>query len=466
MTSRNQVQLLACYELGRQPLSIAWPLAFLKEEGIGAVGFDLAVENFPVKVIQEAHFVGISVPMHTALRLGVQAARRVRKINPATHIAFLGHYAQLNSEYLLQPENAQSHKGLADSVLSGEYEEHLVRLVKSVTDYGSMDLSEKELASQNGHPHLDRIKFPIPDRSGLPHLSNYSQFVENGSSKIAGYTETTRGCLHTCRHCPVVPIYEGRFFVIQPETVIADVRQQVEAGAEHISFGDPDFLNGPGHGIRVATALNDEFPRLTFDFTTKVEHIIEMERQIEELKDLGAAFVISAFESTSDKVLNLLKKGHTKADLERALSIVRRINLPLQPTWVPFTPWMTLEDYLHMLSWVRENGLINNIPPVQYSIRLLVPPNSALMKNDQTKIWFGDLNPGEFVHGWRHEDQRMDQLQRTVTTIAETAGMSYHKGFLRVERAAYKAAGRPMPEFLPVPAVRVNPPRLTEDWFC
>ena len=186
MTSQNRVQLLACYELGHQPLSIAWPLAFLNQEGIGAAGFDLSVENFPIKVIQEAQFVGISVPMHTALRLGVKAARRVRKINPSAHIAFLGYYAQLNSEYLLQPENAQSNKGVADSVLSGEYEEHLVELVKTIAANGSINAAEKEVVSQNGHPNLNRMNFPIPERSSLPDLSNYSRFVENGSSKIAG----------------------------------------------------------------------------------------------------------------------------------------------------------------------------------------------------------------------------------------------------------------------------------------
>ena len=264
----------------------------------------------------------------------------------------------------------------------------------------------------------------------------------------------------------MVPIYEGRFFVIQPEIVLADIRQQVEEGAEHITFGDPDFLNGPGHSIRVARALNNEFPGLTFDFTTKVEHIIEKEREIEELKDLGAVFVISAFESTSDKVLNLLKKGHSRADLKRALSILNRIHLPVQPTWVPFTPWMTLEDYLDMLSWVRENGLINNIPPVQYSIRLLVPPNSALMNYDQTKSWFGDLIPEEFVHEWQHEDKRMDQLQCTIAAIAEMSGMSYFEYFSRIQLEAYQAAGQPVPEFLPNISPGGHPPRLTENWFC
>jgi len=41
----------------------------------------------------------------------------------------------------------------------------------------------------------------------------------------------------------------------------------VAAGATHITFGDPDFLNGPGHALKVVRAAHAEFPRLTFDFT-------------------------------------------------------------------------------------------------------------------------------------------------------------------------------------------------------
>jgi radical SAM superfamily enzyme YgiQ (UPF0313 family) len=442
-------------------------LAFLKEEGINAQGYDLSVEALPKGALREALFVGISVPMHTALRLGVQVAGRVRQINPSAHIAFLGHYAQLNSEYLLKPDKDQSNIPLADSVLSGEYEKHLVALVKKTLPNGSNGpVLEKSLAAQNGQPYIERLKFPLPDRFGLPRLSNYSRFEENGLSKIAGYTEASRGCLHTCRHCPVVPIYDGRIFVVQPEAVLADIRQQVKAGAEHITFGDPDFLNGPSHSIRIAKALNDEFPKLSFDFTAKVDHIIEKEREIRELKRVGAAFVISAFESTSDRVLSLLKKGHTRSDLAKVLSILNNIDLPVQPTWVPFTPWTTMEEYLEMLSWVRANGLIANIPPVQYSIRLLVPPNSALIKNNETKKWFGPLKPEEFVHEWVHADRRMDQLQLSTAIIAEMAGGSYLQGFLEIEKEAYKVAGKSKPKFKPVVTPRIKPPRLTEDWFC
>ena len=192
----------------------------------------------------------------------------------------------------------------------------------------------------------------VPDRSTLPDVDHYAHLSLNGTLLAAGYVESTRGCLHTCRHCPVVPVYNGRFFVVPADIVLADIRQQVEGGARHITFGDPDFLNGPGHSLKIASAMNREFPELTFDFTAKVEHIIQHIETVRELASLGAAFVVSAFETTRDNVLDRLRKGHSLADMEQALSILNEIGLPDQATWVPFTPWTSLEEYIEMLAWI------------------------------------------------------------------------------------------------------------------
>src|SRR5206468_1333924 len=185
--------------------------------------------------------------------------------------------------------------------------------------------------------------------------------------------EASRGCLHLCTHCPIPPVYGGRFFVVPPDVVLEDVRRQVQAGATHITFGDPDFLNGPKHALKVVRALHAEFPALTFDFTAKVEHILEKRELFPEFGASGCVFMISAVESLSDTVLTILEKNHTRADVEVALKIVRDAGITYRPTWVAFTPWTTLDDYREVLDFVEENELIDHVDPVQYTIRLLVP---------------------------------------------------------------------------------------------
>jgi hypothetical protein len=309
---------------------------------------------------------------------------------------------------------------------------------------------------------------PVPDRSGLPPLDRYARYVADGHVALAGYVEASRGCLHTCRHCPVVPVYGGRFFVVPVETVLEDISQQVAAGATHITFGDPDFLNGPGHALKVARTLHERFPRLTFDFTAKVEHIRKHRRLLAELRQLGATFVISAFESTSAQVLARLNKGHTPADLDEALDILATVGLAVQPTWVPFTPWTTMDDFLAMLEWIRGRGLIGNVPAVQYTIRLLVPPASALLAEPETREWLGPLEPAAFAYRWSHPDPCMDALHAELTELAAGLPPDHDplQAFAAVEEGAYDLAGRPRPYWTRSADSVVIPPRLTEDWFC
>lgn len=458
------VLLIACYELGHQPLSLAWPAAVLRRAGHQVVTMDLSVESLSDDPVHAADLIAVSVPMHTAMRLGIRAAEAIRRAKPNACICFFGLYAWLNAEYLLD-------SGHADFVIAGEAEEPLLALVEQVKTTAAGNGHLQELSpigvssrARRDRPYLTRTMMPVPDRAGLPPLSQYAHYVANGRRHLAGYIEASRGCLHTCRHCPVVPVYRGRFFVTPLETVMADIRQQVDAGAEHITFGDPDFLNGPGHVRRIAQALHAEFTSLTFDFTTKVEHILQHRSLIAELRENGATFVISAFESVNDDILARLLKGHTRADMEEALAILADAGLAVQPTWLPFTPWTTLDDYLDLLHWIREHNLIANVPAVQLAIRLLVPPGSALLDDPETATWLGPLDAANFVYDWRNPDPRVDALQLQVTAVAEKIDDPY-EGFEQIEHLAYAAARRSPP---PTPVIirLTAPPRLTEDWFC
>jgi radical SAM superfamily enzyme YgiQ (UPF0313 family) len=451
------ILLVACYELGHQPLAVAWPAAFLEREGYRPAVMDVSVEPFDAERVRRARVVLISVPMHTALRLGVTVAERVRAVNPACHVAFFGLYATLNAEHLLA--------GPADSVLSGEVEAALVRLIRKL---------ESPSNSTDGSPRsplpvLEKLSFPVPSRAQLPSLKKYARLERDGSQELVAYVEASRGCKHLCRHCPIPPVYGGRFFVVPVEVLLADVRQQVEAGATHVTFGDPDFLNGPGHALAVARALHGEFPSLTFDFTAKIEHLLRHRERLVELARLGCAFIVSAAESLSDTVLAHLEKGHTRADIETAVRLVSAAGMTLRPTWVAFTPWTTLDDYRELLEFVETHGLVDAIDPVQFSIRLLVPPGSLLLESAALRPFFGDLVKDQFHHAWTHPDPRMEALHREVSGAVARAADGREDAavtFQRVRELADRAAGVAPRAFATPARDRKRPPRLTEPWFC
>ncbi|MFY9553702.1 MAG: CUAEP/CCAEP-tail radical SAM protein, partial [Blastocatellia bacterium] len=405
------ILLVSCYELGHQPAGISMPLGFLGRAGYQAESMDVSVEGFDPDKARRASFVGISVPMHTALRLGLRAAEEIRKLNPGCHICFYGLYASLNAEFLLG--------GVADSVIGGEFENALVQLIQSLEPAATLEVAGVCTRERASKPVLAKLDFPVPDRSTLVPLERYAKLEYLGEQRLAGYVEASRGCLHKCTHCPIPPVYDGRFFVVPEEVVLADIRRLVASGARHITFGDPDFLNGPRHSARITHALHDEFPDLTFDFTAKVEHIIKHRDLIPEFAGAGCIFVVSAVESLSDSVLAHLDKGHTRDDILEALSILGGAGITMRPTFVSFTPWGTIDDFIDMLEFVEANKLIEQVDPVQYSVRLLVPPGSLLLSQPDISLWLGPLVQESFSYKWIHPDRRMDELHSDVSAIVE-----------------------------------------------
>jgi hypothetical protein len=316
---------------------------------------------------------------------------------------------------------------------------------------------------------LAKLDFPAPSRAALPSLKKYARLQRHDGLELVGYVEASRGCKHRCRHCPIPPVYGGRFFVVPLEVLLADIRQQVEAGATHITFGDPDFLNGPGHALAVARALHEAFPALTFDFTAKIAHLLRHRDRLPELARLGCAFIVSAAESLSDRVLAYLDKGHTRPDIETAVRLTAEAGITLRPTWVAFTPWTTLEDYRELLDFVEANGLVDAVDPVQFAIRLLVPPGSLLLEAPALRPFLGELVDDQFHHRWTHPDPRMDTLHAAVSSVVAAAADRREDAavtFQRVRELADRSAGvTPRPVVTPAPR-RKRPPRLTEPWFC
>ena len=459
LQSDGNVLLISCYELGHQPLGIALPLGFLGRAGYKPAAMDIAVEKFDVEKATRARFIGISVPMHTAMRLGVRVIERIREINPECSICCYGLYASLNADYLLQHG--------ADFCIGGEYEGPLVSLIGALDAGASIKIDGVISREQTSGPFLQRLPFAVPDRRLLPPLEEYARVEDDGGCRTAGYVEASRGCRHLCTHCPIPPVYEGRFFVIPRDVVLEDIRQQVGAGATHITFGDPDFLNGPKHAIRVVREMHEAFPKLTFDFTAKIEHLLTRGGDLPEFGESGCLFIISAVESMSERVLKILDKQHTRADVEAALGLCREAGIALRPTWVAFTPWTTLDDYLEVLHFVDANGLVDHVDPVQYAIRLLIPPGSLLAEHPETLPHRGPLDEAALTYRWTHPDPRMDQLHRDVTALVERdaeADTDSATTFYRILELAHGDEPSAVGRSLPMDRRRV--PRLTESWFC
>lgn len=477
------VLLISTYELGRQPFGLASPAAWLKHAGARVTCFDLAIDHLDQAVIQSADLIAIYVPMHTATRLAIPLAQRVKQANPRAHLCFYGLYAPMNEKFLREVG--------ADSIIGGEFETQLVLLYRRLESIRASTVDWKSTESQTiPSVSLERQQFIVPDRSGLPDPPKYARLIWNGGTHLAGYTEATRGCKHLCRHCPIVPVYKGQFRVVQKEVVLADIRQQIERGAQHITFGDPDFFNGPTHSLALVRALHQEFPTLTYDVTIKIEHLLKQANQLPVLRDTGCLFVTSAVEAVDDRILEIFAKRHTREDFIRVVALFRELEMVLQPTLVAFNPWISIEGYRELLALIAELDLIDNVPSIQYAIRLLVPAGSRLLELPDTRKWLGAFDAERLCYTWAHPDPRVDKLQEQVLEIVQKGGGDNASTSRReIFKQIWETVQFPLPpgetsvQFRSSPAEQVEEqveelrlrvdglvskpiPHLSEPWYC
>jgi len=455
------IALISTYELGRQPFGLASPAAWLRARGHNVTCLDLSRESLDEAAVRAAELIAFYVPMHTATRLAAGLIAQVREMNPRAHICFYGLYAPVNEEYL---------RGLGvGTILGGEFEEGLASLAERL---------QIQAANHNGGaPQLEPIislarqKFLVPDRAGMPELAKYARVVmPGGEHRIAGSTEATRGCKHLCRHCPIVPVYNGAFRVVERDIVLADIRQQVAAGARHITFGDPDFFNGPAHALSIVGAMHREFPELSYDVTIKIEHLRKHDAHLATLRDTGCLFVISAVESVDDFVLEKFDKGHTRADFLAVAARFKELGMTLLPTFVPFTPWTTLEGYNDLLDVIAAHDLCENVAPIQLAIRLLIPAGSRLLELPDVRAMVGSFDSAALVFPWKHGDPRVDALCREISELVqrgEKLKLSRTHIFSHIRRAARAAAGKRETPGIPPSQSKGTPvPFLDEPWYC
>ncbi|PYT55815.1 MAG: radical SAM protein, partial [Acidobacteria bacterium] len=426
------IVLISTYELGRQPFGLASPAAWLRKRGHKVVSLDLARQSLDEAAIRGAELTAVYLPMHTATRLAAQLIPSLRKQNPGAHLCCYGLYAPMNVEYLRV-------LGVS-TILGGEFEEGLVHLAERLAR------RKEQKTEPQAEPLISmaRLQFEVPDRSGIPPMEKYAHLIVPGDGyRIVGSTEASRGCKHLCRHCPIVPVYKGVFRIVSRDIVLEDIRRQVAAGAQHISFGDPDFFNGIRHAMELAEAFHREFPAVTYDATIKIEHLLKYKQHLPTLRDTGCLFVISAVESVDDAVLGFLDKGHTREDFLRVAKTFRELGMTLHPTFVPFTPWTTLEGYVDLLRVLEEQSVIENVAPIQLAIRLLIPEGSRLLELEEVRGMVGPFDPQSLVYPWKNVDQRLDVLSETVQEIAvaaERQKQSRTATFERIWKAAHAVA--------------------------
>ncbi len=393
-----------------QPLTSACVAAATRDHGAQVTAWDADKfrDNPPEG---SADLVLLSVQQFEGLHRGVELAQELRATHPGVPIVAFGQYAQMNSGAFLSS---------VDGVAFDEPERISGELCEAAA--GRLPLADVPALRTRGRlaprPPRRRISSSAPARELLPSLVHYP--AHHTRYGLMGNIEVSRGCHHKCTYCSVYGAYDGGVAPYELETVLSDARQLADEGVRHFLFIDAEFFNSRTIGVEAIRRIAAEFPGSTFEFTTRVDHILDYTELLEKLVPLGLCRVTSALEFPSDRILRIFDKGIDVAYMRAAIAEASRIGFELNPTFIPFTPWVRYDELLTFEDFLIETGLARVVEPTALQTRLLLFKGSPLLHSP----WLADvpLVDQGFHYDWSHPDRRVEALWQERRVEAEDAG--------------------------------------------
>jgi hypothetical protein len=407
--SAPRVLVASAFEAEMQPLTSACAAAAMRAQGADVVGWD--AHRFP-DALPEGGFdlALVSVQQFEGLQRGIDLAARLAA-GRVDRVVTFGQYAQMNHREFLR---------VADGVLMDEPEPISPELVEVAR--GDREVAAvPAMMTANGlrpKPPRRRIAIPAPARELFPSLVHYP--AHHSPYGLMGNVEVTRGCHHKCTYCSVYGAYDGGVAAYEADAVLADCLQLAEEGVRHFCFIDAEFFNSRTIGVGVIERLVREIGPITFEFTTRVDHVLAYTRELEALVALGLRKVTSALEFPSNRILRIFDKHIDVDNMRAAVTEAERIGFVLYPTFIPFTPWIEYDELLGFEDFLVDTGLAKVTDPTALQTRLLLFKGSPLLSSP----WMEDIatvDRGFWVE-WTHPDRRVEDLWVERRADAEDVG--------------------------------------------
>lgn len=402
--------VVSAFEAEMQPVAAACAAAALCEQELDVAGWDAHMS--PDSAPDGEHDLAlVSVQQFEGLERGIALVERLRAEGRARRIVAFGQYAQMNAAEFLK---------VADGVLMDEPELVAEALAECAAGRLPIQKIPGVLTKTGMAPRGPRRRIAVraPARSLFPSLAHYP--AHHTPFGMMGNIEASRGCHHKCTYCSVYGAYDGGVAPYQADAVVEDARALAEEGVRHFTFIDAEFFNSRKLGIEVVERIVREVPGATFEMTTRIDHILDYTEELTRLVSLGLRRVTSALEFPSDRLLRIFDKGIDVADMRRAIAEAGRLGFELNPTFIPFTPWVTFDDLLTFEDFLVETDLAKITDPTVLQTRLLLFKGSPLLASP----WIEDVDTVDrgFWLDWTHPDRRVDELWEQRRDEAESSG--------------------------------------------
>jgi anaerobic magnesium-protoporphyrin IX monomethyl ester cyclase len=243
-----------------------------------------------------------------------------------------------------------------DIVVRGEGEQTILEIASHVADscfnglheVAGITFRENGQIFQNpNRPFIHNLdQLPFPAYNYFP-LRKYRLF-----GKIALPIITSRGCPFQCTFC-LVPRMAGKVFRARsPRNVVNELEWQRDMhGAGAFSFYDEMFTYDKKRAIEICEEIKKRNINLPWDCQTRVDQISK--ELLAEMRDANCQLISFGVESGSQKMLDIMKKGTTVEQNERAIRWAKEADLSVALSVVIGYPGETTDTLEQTLDFIR-----------------------------------------------------------------------------------------------------------------
>ncbi|MFC1731985.1 B12-binding domain-containing radical SAM protein [candidate division KSB1 bacterium] len=343
-------------------LGIAYIASELRKHGVRVLLTDGYLQDLDydeqAKLINnfKPHLIGITVMSNVNIGDAKGLAYAIQNLRCNAPIILGGHYPSVNPQRLFE----EVPQAIAIGCSDGEW--IMKEICKAICDRRPLDEIPYLILRNNTNNCIRKQELPSLDSYGSPSRDTLEEEVKLGF--VPGIS-SSRGCSNRCLFCAPT-LYQKMFSIDHwrsrsPENVVHEIEGLINNEfVKRYKYVDLNFLNGKAGQKRakeIAVILNQRNIRIPFMFDARVDCLNY--NVLDSLKKVGLWGVYLGIESCSQDQLNRFGKMTTVNQNDKAIFLIKKLNLNLLPGTITFDPWATPEEIYSSIRYLHQIGGFN-----------------------------------------------------------------------------------------------------------